>query len=64
MGWGGLAFELAFPAVLFRPRLRSVVLPLAALFHVANSLLFRIFFQNVALLLLFVDWGGEREENP
>jgi hypothetical protein len=63
LGWGGLAFELLFPAILFRPRLRIAVLPLAALFHLANSLLFRIFFQNVALLLLFVDWGGTREES-
>ena len=61
IGAGGLAFELLFPAVLFWPRLRWVWLPLAAAFHLANSLLFRIFFQNMALLLLFVDWGGRME---
>jgi hypothetical protein len=58
IGLGGLAFELGFPAILFWPRLRWAILPLAAAFHLANSLLFRIFFQNVALLLLFVDWGA------
>ena len=35
-----------------------VLLPAAAVFHVANSVLFRIFFQNVPLLLLFVDWDA------
>jgi vitamin K-dependent gamma-carboxylase-like protein len=60
IGWGGLLFELAFPAVLFRRGLRPVFLPLAAAFHVANSVLFRISFPNLALLLLFVDWGGPR----
>jgi hypothetical protein len=57
IGAGGLAFELLFPAVLFWPRLRWVWLPLAAIFHLANWLAFRIFFPNVVLLLLFVDWG-------
>jgi hypothetical protein len=33
-----------------------VLLPAAFAFHLANSALFRIFFQNVPLLLLFVDW--------
>jgi hypothetical protein len=54
----GLAFEVAFPAVLFSAGARRVLVPLAAAFHVANSVLFRIFFQNVTLLLLFVDWEG------
>ncbi|HEX6736943.1 MAG TPA: HTTM domain-containing protein [Vicinamibacteria bacterium] len=58
IGVGGLLFELAFPLVLCWRRLRWVWLPLAAAFHLANSLLFRIFFPNVPLLLLFVDWGG------
>jgi hypothetical protein len=62
IGWGGLAFELAFPAVLFWPRLRLLFLPAAAAFHLANSLLFRIFFPSAALLLLFVDWGGSPAE--
>ena len=60
LGGGGLAFELAFPLVLFSRIARRILLPLAAVFHVANSLLFRIFFQNVPLLLLFVDWDGLR----
>jgi hypothetical protein len=60
LGWGGLLFELAFPLVLFSRAARLVLLPLAVLFHLANGLLFRIFFQNVFLLLLFVDWDRRR----
>jgi hypothetical protein len=60
LGWGGLLFELAFPLVLFSRAARLVLLPLALLFHVANGLLFRIFFQNVFLLLLFVEWDRRR----
>jgi len=56
MAWTGLAFELAFPLVLFSSRARCVLVPLALVFHAANSVLFRIFFQNVPLLLLFVPW--------
>jgi hypothetical protein len=54
--WAGLGIELAFPLVLISRPARLVLLPAALAFHVANSLLFRIFFQNVPLLLLFVDW--------
>lgn len=56
LAWAGLALEFAFPLVLFSSTARWVLLPAAALFHAANSILFRIFFQNVPLLLLFVDW--------
>jgi HTTM domain len=56
LGWCALAFELAFPLVLFSRAARLVLLPLAVLFHLGNGLLFRIFFQNVFLLLVFVDW--------
>lgn len=58
VAWIGILFEFAFPLVLFSERARRVLVPLAAVFHVANSLLFRIFFQNVWLLLLFVHWDG------
>lgn len=58
LAWAGLALEFAFPLVLFSAAARRVLLPLAALFHLANSVLFRIFFQNVPLLLLFVDWDA------
>lgn len=61
LGWGGLLFELAFPLVLVSRTARRVLLPLAVLFHAGNALLFRIFFQNVFLLLLFVEWGARRE---
>jgi hypothetical protein len=60
LGWGGLAFELLFPLVLVSRAARLVLLPLALAFHVANGLLFRIFFQNLLLLLLFVDWDRRR----
>lgn len=52
----GIVFELAFPLVLFSVAARWILIPAAVLFHVGNSLLFRIFFQNVLLLLVFVDW--------
>lgn len=58
LAWAGLALEFAFPLVLFSATARRVLLPAAAVFHLANSVLFRIFFQNVPLLLLFVDWDG------
>jgi hypothetical protein len=57
VAWTGLLFEFAFPLVLLWERSRRVLVPLAAVFHLANSLLFRIFFQNVWLLLLFVPWA-------
>jgi hypothetical protein len=56
LAWAGLALEFAFPLVLVSRAARRVLLPAAAVFHAANSILFRIFFQNVPLLLLFVDW--------
>jgi len=58
VAWAGLVLEFAFPLVLFSAIARRVLLPAAALFHLANSILFRIFFQNAPLLLLFVDWDG------
>lgn len=65
VAWAGLALELAFPLLLVSRAARLVLLPAAFVFHVANSVLFRIFFQNVPLLLLFVDWdrltAGRRE---
>jgi hypothetical protein len=57
LGLVGLLFELCFPLVLFSRAARWVLLPLAMVFHLGNSLLFRIAFQNLALLLMFVDWG-------
>lgn len=60
IAWGGIVFELAFPLVLFSRAARRVILPVAVLFHVANAVLFRIVFQNLPLLLLFVDWDGLR----
>jgi hypothetical protein len=62
LAWAGLALEFAFPAVLFFPRSRIILLPVAFFFHVGNALLFHIFFQNTPLLLLFVDWGFLRSK--
>lgn len=56
IAWGGLAFELAFPAVLFSSGARKVLVPVALAFHAANAVLFRVFFQGSLLVLLFVDW--------
>jgi hypothetical protein len=64
MAWAGLAIEFAFPAVLFFPRSRWVLLPAAFFFHAANAVLFRIFFQSAILLLLFVDWGAISARRP
>ena len=52
----GLLFELAFPVVLFSRRLRRIFIPAAFFFHLANWLVFHIYFQNVFLLLIFVNW--------
>jgi hypothetical protein len=60
LGWAALAFELLFPLLLVSRGARLVLLPLAVVFHVGNAVLFRIFFQNVFLLLVFVDWGAWR----
>jgi hypothetical protein len=54
----GLVFELVFPVILFSRAARWLFVPVAAAFHLANSILFRIFFQNATLLLLFVDWDA------
>jgi hypothetical protein len=58
LAWGGLLFELVFPAVLFSRVARRVLVPAAFVFHVANAVLFRIVFHNTALLLIFVDWDA------
>lgn len=60
VAWAGIAFEFAFPVVLFSDRARRLLVPLALGFHVANSVLFRIFFQDVPLLLMFVPWDSLR----
>ena len=52
----GLLLDLLFPLVLVSRRARWVLLPAAAFFHVANGVVFHIWFQNAPLLLLFVDW--------
>lgn len=56
MGIAALVLELGFPVILFKPATRRVLVPLALAFHVANAVLFRIFFQGMVLVLLFVDW--------
>lgn len=56
----GILLDLLFPLVLLSRRARWALLPAAALFHVANGLVFHIWFQNAPLLLLFVDWDALR----
>ena len=68
LAWGGIFIDLAFPLVLFSRNTRRILLPMAVLFHLGNSVLFRVLFQNATLLLLFVDWGallrGQRPAGP
>lgn len=56
IGISGMAFELIFPVVMISRRARWVVIPAAILFHIGNSMLFHIFFHNIAVLLIFVNW--------
>ncbi len=58
VGLLGVLLDLLFPLVLFSRRARWILLPAAALFHLANGLVFHIWFQNAPLLLLFVDWDA------
>jgi hypothetical protein len=55
---GGLIFELIFPLVMVSKIARSVLVPLAFMFHILNAIIFRIYFQSILLLLVFVDWQG------
>jgi len=52
----GVGFELTFPAVMISRRARAVYVPVAIVFHLLNAIVFRIHFQDMALLLVFVDW--------
>jgi len=54
----GMLLDVLFPLVLFSRRARWILLPLAAFFHLANGIVFHIWFQNAWLLLLFVDWAA------
>jgi hypothetical protein len=56
IAWTGILFDLAFPIILFKPAARRVILPLAIFFHIANAVFFHVMFQEVFLLLLFIDW--------
>lgn len=56
IAFAGLLFDLAFPIALFWRRSRWFFIPVGFFFHVANWLVFHVFFQNAFLLLIFVDW--------
>lgn len=58
MAVAGLCFDALFALVLFSRRARWIILPLAALFHLANGIIFHIWFQNAWLLLIYVDWNS------
>jgi len=55
---GGVVFEASFPLVLISRRARMILLPAAVFFHIANGIVFHIWFQNAWILLIFVDWHG------
>lgn len=61
MAGTGFLFDLLFPVILFFPRTRWVMVPMAVVFHLANAYLFHIYFHNLPLLLLFFDWKAAPE---
>lgn len=56
VGIGTLVFELGFIGVLFSRKLRLLLVPLAALFHLGILLSMNLAFLNVPQLLIFADW--------
>ncbi len=56
IGIGGIAIEFAFPLVMVSRLARRILVPTMAVFHILNAVLFQINFQNVAILLVFVNW--------
>lgn len=54
----GILIDALFPLVLVSRAARWILLPVAAIFHLANGVIFHIWFQNAPLLLMFVDWRG------
>lgn len=56
IGVGTLVFEIGFMVVLFSPMARRVLVPMAALFHVAILVSMNLVFLNVPQLLVFADW--------
>lgn len=53
----GMAMDFGFIAMLFWPRSRRVILPLALVFHLGIMLTMNIFFLNWPQLLIFVNWA-------
>jgi hypothetical protein len=56
VGVATLTFELGFVTVLFSKVARRVLVPLAAVFHLAILLSMNLTFLNVPQLLVFADW--------
>jgi hypothetical protein len=56
IGVGGITIEFAFPLVMVSRIARRILVPTMAVFHILNAVLFHINFQNIAMLLVFVDW--------
>lgn len=52
----GLSLELLFPFVLVVRRGRIPLVVAMVIFHLLNFLVFRIAFQSILLLLVFIDW--------
>ncbi len=61
LGWAGILFELLFPVTMVWRRSRIVFIPLAIMFHLANAVMFHIVFQELPVLLLFVNWSAMSE---
>lgn len=60
IGVGTLLLEGAFFLVLFSPRARQVLVPVAVAFHLGVLFSMNIFFHNTLQLLIFVDWDRLR----
>ena len=54
----GMALDAGFPLVFVSDRMRRMILAAAVFFHLANGIVFHIWFQNAWLLLIFVKWDG------
>ncbi|GEM_PF-2343498 len=58
MAVAGLLFDASFALALFSRRARRILIPIAVFFHIANGIVFHIWFQNAWLLLVYADWNS------
>ena len=57
LGWTALLIELLFPLVLFWRRASLIFIPAVVLIHAGTALFMHIFFLDLPLLIIFVDWS-------